>query len=129
MIHVVSVRVGTLYGPEYVTSLHDGICRHLGEDQRHYCLTDAPEELPEGVEAIPHNPDLPGWWAKIGLFSPDMPWEDGDEILADLRFVVIPITGGKQYHAALGVRRRERLYRRSVALTDTLSQGALLIFG
>jgi len=81
MINVVSVRVGTKYGPEYVERLHDGIARHLAEEARHWCLTDDPESLPEGITAIPHSPDLPGWWQKIDLFSPDMPWEIGDEIL------------------------------------------------
>ncbi len=81
MINVVSVRVGTKYPIEYVEKLHDGICRHLGEEQRHWCLTDDPDSLPEGVTAIPHNPDLPGWWQKVFLFSPDMPWADGDGVL------------------------------------------------
>jgi hypothetical protein len=81
MINVVSVRVGTKYGPEYVHKLHDAICRHLGEEQRHWCLTDDPDSLPDGVSPIPHNPDLPGWWQKVYLFSDEMPWEDGAEVL------------------------------------------------
>lgn len=81
MIHIVSVRVGQKYGPEYVLHLHDAIARHLHEEQRHWCLTDDPESLPEGITAIPHNPDLPGWWQKVFLFSPDMPWREGDEVL------------------------------------------------
>lgn len=81
MINVVSVRVGSKYPIEYVEKLHDGICRHLGEEQRHWCLTDDPDAVPDGVTAIPHNPDLPGWWQKVFLFSPDMPWADGDDVL------------------------------------------------
>ncbi len=81
MINVVSVRVGTKYPAEYVHTLHDMIARHLGEDQRHWCLTDDPESLPDGIEAIPHNPDLPGWWQKVFLFSPDMPWNAGEPVL------------------------------------------------
>jgi uncharacterized Rossmann fold enzyme len=81
MINVVSVRVGDKYPIEYVIKLHDGIARHLDEEQRHWCLTDKPDELPEGITAIPHNPDLPGWWQKVFLFAPDMPWSTGDEIL------------------------------------------------
>lgn len=82
MIHVVSVRVGDKYGPEYVLNLHDGICRHLGEEQTHWCVTDDPESLPEGVNRIPHNPNLPGWWQKVALFDDArMPWHEGDEIL------------------------------------------------
>ena len=80
-VNVVSVRVGDKYGPEYVLNLHHGISRHLAEDQVHFCLTDDPDSLPEGVTAIPNNPDLPGWWQKVFLFSPDMPWAEGDEIL------------------------------------------------
>jgi hypothetical protein len=81
MINVVSVRVGDKYPIEYVTKLHDGIARHLDEEQRHWCLTDKPEELPEGITAIPHNPDLPGWWQKVFLFSKAMPWGVGDDVL------------------------------------------------
>ena len=61
MINVVSVRVGTKYPIEYVTRLHDGIARHLAEEQRHWCLTDDPASLPDGITPIPHNPELPGW--------------------------------------------------------------------
>lgn len=82
MINVVSVCVGPRYSMEYVHRLHDAIQRHLGEEQTHFCLTDRPDELPEGITAIAPNPDLPGWWAKVGLFDAErMPWADGDEIL------------------------------------------------
>lgn len=81
MINIVSVNVGDKYPMEQVTILHDMICRNLGEEQRHWCVTDRPEELAEGITAIPHNPDLPGWWQKVFLFSPDMPWDDGAEVL------------------------------------------------
>jgi len=81
VINVVSVRVGTKYPIEYVTRLHDGIARHLAEEQRHWCLTDDPDSLPEGITAIPHESWLPGWWAKVGLFAPYMPWPLGAEVL------------------------------------------------
>lgn len=82
MINVVSVRVGTKYGIEYVTKLHDGIARHLDEEQAHYCLTDDPDSLPDGIEPILVNPSLPGWWAKVQLFDLDtMPWRNGAEVL------------------------------------------------
>jgi hypothetical protein len=63
VINVVSVRVGDKYPIEYVIRLHDGIARHLAEEQRHWCVTDQPADLPDGITAIPSNPDLPGWWA------------------------------------------------------------------
>lgn len=81
MINVVSVRVGTKYGPEYVAILHDMLGRNLSTvEHRHWCVTDAPDELPEGVTAIEPNPALPGWWQKVWLFSPQMPWEQGERI-------------------------------------------------
>lgn len=81
MIHVVSVRVGQKYGPEYVLHLHDMIARNLSEEQKHWCLTDDPDSLPDGIEAIPHNPSLPGWWQKVYLFAPEMPWPCGEPVL------------------------------------------------
>jgi uncharacterized Rossmann fold enzyme len=82
MIHVVSVRVGTKYGPEYVAILHDMVARNMSTiDQTHWCLTDDPDSLPEGVNPIPARPDLPGWWQKVYLFSKDMPWTRGDRVV------------------------------------------------
>ena len=83
-LNVVSVRVGDKYPADYVLRLHDAIHRHINADDaeiRHWCLTDDPDALVEGITPIPHNPDLPGWWQKVYLFSPDMPWEQGDPIL------------------------------------------------
>jgi len=91
MIHVVSVRVGTKYGPEYVAILHDMIGRNLSnaEGVVHWCLTDDPDSLPEGITPIRYNKILPGWWQKVYLFSPKMPWGVGDRILyCDLDVVV-----------------------------------------
>ncbi len=83
MINVVSVRVGSKYGPEYVRILHDMVLRNLSTvDHAHYCVTDDPDSLPAGVKAIPHNPDLPGWWQKLSLFDRErMPWSDGERII------------------------------------------------
>lgn len=81
-INVVSVRVGDKYSPDYVDKLHDQIARNLSAiEHRHWCLTDDPASLPEGVEPIAHNPDLPGWWQKLYLFSAHMPWAEGERVL------------------------------------------------
>jgi uncharacterized Rossmann fold enzyme len=82
VINVVSVNVGPKYSMDRVTVLHDMVARNLSnQKQRHWCLTDRPDELPEGIEAIPAFGGLPGWWNKVALFSPAMPWSEGDEIL------------------------------------------------
>jgi hypothetical protein len=81
VLNVVSVRVGAKYGPEYVAILHDMLGRNLSTvEHRHWCITDAPDELPAGVMAIPAAPELPGWWQKVRLFSADMPWAPGERI-------------------------------------------------
>lgn len=82
MLNVVSVNVGPKYGMEYVHILHDQIARnHSLEECRHWCITDRPDELMEGITAIAPNPKLPGWWQKVWLFSKGMPWKLGDEVL------------------------------------------------
>lgn len=82
MINLVSVRVGPKYPREYTAILHDMLARNMSTmDHRHYELTDDPEGLPDYVNAIPHDPAYPGWWAKVQLFSPDMPWEPGERVI------------------------------------------------
>lgn len=82
MINIVSVRVGSKYGHEYVERLHDGIARHLAEEACHWCLTDDPDSLPEGITPIAYNRALPGWWQKIAMFDTSrMPWAYGEEVL------------------------------------------------
>jgi hypothetical protein len=87
MIHVVSVRTGDKYGIEYAEILHDMAARNLSAvDQMHWSISD---ETPEGVNPIEPDPSLPGWWQKVRLFAPDMPWSQGDRIVyLDLDIVV-----------------------------------------
>lgn len=91
-VNFACVWVGEKYGPEYVAILRDMVLRNAST-MEHECafwaVTDRPEELPEGVEAIAASPDLPGWWQKVFLFSPDMPWAEGDRcVYFDLDVVV-----------------------------------------
>lgn len=83
MIRFVMVWVGTKYGPDYPAILADMIVRNASQLDEFTveCVTDRPADLPEGMRAIPARPDLPGWWQKVALFSPDMPWEEGDRIV------------------------------------------------
>lgn len=83
-IAFVCVNVGPRYGMEYVSILRDMVLRNSGNmpyDQAWFCVTDRPDELPEGVYPIPADPALPGWWQKVRLFAPDMPWEPGDRVV------------------------------------------------
>lgn len=62
------VKVGDKYNDEYVLNLQRGIARNLPSREGHtfVCYTDKPIE---GVICEPPPCDLPGWWAKIGLFK------------------------------------------------------------
>lgn len=84
MIRFVMVRVGDAYGPDAVAILADMIARNAStlDEFSIECVTDRPDELPEGVGAIPADPSIPpSWWAKLQLFSAAMPWDDGDRIV------------------------------------------------
>lgn len=79
-LHVVAVRVGDKYSRDYLAILHDSITRNLNREHRFWCVTDDEHQIHPDIGIIPANPDLPGWWQKLWLFSPDMPWESGDRI-------------------------------------------------
>lgn len=84
MIRFVCVNVGPAYSMDYVEILADMVARNatLLERCSFECVTDRPAELPDGIGYIPANPDIPpSWWAKLQLFSADMPWEEGDRIV------------------------------------------------
>lgn len=40
-----------------------------------YCLTDSTEAMPN-VTTIPMKHSFPGWWSKLEMFSPDIPFEN-----------------------------------------------------
>lgn len=87
MINVVSVRVGPAYGREYVTILRDMVARNLKIDHRFWCVTDDPFPA-EGIIWVPHRPELEGWWQKVALFDPDMPWQ-GRMLYLDLDSAIV----------------------------------------
>lgn len=63
---VCCVKTGDLYGPEYVIALRDGVAKHMTIDHNFVCFTDKPVD---GVRCYPLPANLPGWWAKLGLFK------------------------------------------------------------
>jgi hypothetical protein len=80
----VCVNVGPRYGMEYVSILRDMVLRNCSRTERNvawFCITDRPDELPEGVYPIAADPTLPGYWQKVRLFAPDMPWEPGQRVV------------------------------------------------
>jgi uncharacterized Rossmann fold enzyme len=83
-IAFVCVNVGQRYPMAYVEILRDMVLRNCSTLDRHvawFCITDRPKELPQGVYPIAADPTLPGYWQKVRLFAPDMPWEIGQRVV------------------------------------------------
>lgn len=56
-----------------------------------YCLTDEPKQA-KGFKTIEikRNPSIKGWWAKINLFNPDLPFERGQRLIfSDLDNLIV----------------------------------------
>jgi hypothetical protein len=65
------VKVGTAYGPEYVTNLRNGVARFCPVPHDFVCFTDSPIE---GVDCRDFGgPFLPKWWSKVQLFGLKQP--------------------------------------------------------
>ena len=75
MLHIVCLKAGTKYGPEYVNILYDMVSRNLPEgfDGDFTCFTDDISGLSPSIATrpLPH-PGLNGWWNKIALFKPGL---------------------------------------------------------
>lgn len=83
-VHFVCVWVGDRYPRDYVEIWGDQVVRNASnlDEFALFCVTDRPDELPEGIYPIPADPSIPpSYWAKLQLFSPAMPWEAGDRIV------------------------------------------------
>lgn len=92
---ILTMKWGTLYGPDYVNNLARGVAQHLQRPHRFICFTDDATGLEPGVEALP-LPDLglpPGHkdsrWRKLALFRKDLAGLSGTALFLDLDQVVV----------------------------------------
>jgi hypothetical protein len=83
-VNVYCVYWGDKYDPRYVGRLRDMVGKHLSIPHEFICITAA--EL-WGVDTLDPLCDFPGWWQKVGLFSPAMPV--GTNLYLDLDVSVI----------------------------------------
>lgn len=81
-VHVICLKWGTKFGPEYVNRLYQAIKRNTNVSFLFHCFTDdATNILPEVIiHDLPFKKDLVGWWNKVYLFSDDMPIARGEKI-------------------------------------------------
>jgi hypothetical protein len=66
------------YTMEYVERLYSMTRRHISRAHKFVCLTDQPSNVPKGVWGIDVKtpPGCFGWWAKVSIFDPELPFED-----------------------------------------------------
>ncbi|THJ32264.1 glycosyltransferase [Lampropedia aestuarii] len=98
--HILCMKWGTKYGPEYVNRLYAMARRHLQGDFRFICLTDRTDGVRSEVECFPipeldwqlypNQPDRA--WKKLATFSPDLGEQyglHGTALFLDLDVVVV----------------------------------------
>lgn len=94
-VTILCMRWGHKFGPEYVHHLHAGVKKHLSHPFRFVCFTDAPGEVPAGVEAYPLPKfDLPAGeqdlvWRKLALFKSPLFDLKGPALFLDLDVVIV----------------------------------------
>jgi hypothetical protein len=79
------------YTPIYVERLRDMVRRHTDRPFRTVCLTDQPDKMPAGVMGVKVKSPMEGtrgWWRKIMLFHPKMPFK-GRVLYLDLDVLVV----------------------------------------
>lgn len=85
MLTAWAVYTGDKYGPRYLWALRDAYLRHLGP-HRFRVISD--RAIP-GVDVVPADPELPGWWQKVRLFAPGIAEPGGVNLYVDLDSVVV----------------------------------------
>ena len=98
--HVLCMKWGSKYGPEYVNRLHAMVRRHLRSAFRFVCLTDDPRGISPDVHCLPiPSLDLPPGipergWTKLATFAADLHSLRGTALFLDVDVVIVgPLDG------------------------------------
>ena len=98
--HILCMKWGTKYGPDYVNRLYAMVRRHLSGDFRFVCLTDDTQGIRSEVECHP-IPDLniqlapgqrDGAWKKLTTFEQDLYGLQGQALFLDLDVVIVGLS-------------------------------------
>lgn len=87
--HILCVKWGNKYIPQYVNVLKSMCQRHLTVPYQFHCLTESPHGLDPDINVI-ELPNLPGiktWWSKLYMFAPQLPIK-GTILYFDLDVIV-----------------------------------------
>ena len=93
IVNIVTLKWGTLYGPEYVNRLYRGVQRHLKRPFRFICFTEDTTDVSGEIEcldfpAFPVSKHL-SWtaWRKFSLLQNEVPFE-GLSLFLDLDVLI-----------------------------------------
>ena len=72
MNHIVCVKWGNKYLPQYVNVLKSMCQRHFTVPFQFHCFTENPEGLDTDINVLkfPNNPIIKTWWSKLYMFHP-----------------------------------------------------------
>ena len=95
--HILCMKWGTKYGPEYVNRLYAMVRRNLSGDFRFVCLTDDGNGVRPEVTCLPIPPlnlhlapgQRDGAWKKLTTFEQDLHGLRGPALFLDLDVVVV----------------------------------------
>jgi hypothetical protein len=95
--HILCMKWGTKYGPEYVNRLYAMVRRHLSGDFNFVCLTDDGQGIRREVQCLPIPPldlDLApgqrdGAWKKLTTFTQDLHGLRGTALFLDVDVVIV----------------------------------------
>ena len=95
--HILCMKWGTKYGPEYVNRLYGMVRRHLGGDFNFVCLTDDANGIRPEVKCLPIPPlnlqlkpgQRDGAWKKLTTFEADLHGLRGTALFLDLDVVIV----------------------------------------
>ena len=94
-VNVLCLKWGDYYGPEYVNRLYAGVKRNLKRPFRFVCVTDRPDGLNEGIEAVPLPEDpkaacsrWPNIFVKLCLFKDGFANLVGPTLFLDIDLLV-----------------------------------------
>lgn len=87
--HVLCVKWGNKYIPQYVNILKNMCARHLTVPYEFHCLTEDPKGLDPDVHVIPlpNESCIKTWWSKLYMFSPQIPLQ-GTILFFDLDVII-----------------------------------------
>jgi hypothetical protein len=95
--HILCMKWGWKYGPEYVNHLYGMVRRHLRGDFDFVCLTDDPDGVRSEVRCLPIPPlelnskpgERDGAWQKLTTFAADLHGLRGTALFLDLDVVIV----------------------------------------